>query len=126
MEEQTFKKKERLRLKRNFKRVFEKGGRLIDNNFVIIYVRNTMDYNRIAIIVNKKFGNAVVRNLIKRYIREIYRTNKTFFPIGYDFVFIPRKELSKNFKRIDYFQIKSLILKLVRKINEWKSLFSSL
>ncbi len=118
MEEQTFKKKERLRLKRNFKRVFEKGGRLIDNNFVIIYVRNTMDYNRIAIIVNKKFGNAVVRNLIKRYIREIYRTNKTFFPIGYDFVFIPRKELSKNFKRIDYFQIKSLILKLVRKINE--------
>ncbi len=126
MEGQTFKKKERLRLKRNFKNVFEKGGRLIDNNFVIIYAQNTMDYNRIGIIVNKKFGNAVVRNSVKRYIREIYRTNKTFFPIGYDFVFIPRKELSKNFKRIDYFQIKSLILKLVRKINEWKSLFSSL
>jgi len=118
MEEQTFKKKERLRLKRNFKNVFEKGGRLINNNFVIIYVRNAMDYNRIAIIVNKKFGNAVVRNLVKRYIREIYRTNKTFFPIGYDFVFIPRKELSKNFKKIDYFQMKDLILKLVRKINE--------
>ncbi|POZ93010.1 ribonuclease P protein component [Petrotoga halophila] len=118
MEGQTFKKKERLRLKRNFKNVFEKGGRLIDNNFVIIYAQNTMDYNRIGIIVNKKFGNAVVRNSVKRYIREIYRTNKTFFPIGYDFVFIPRKELSKNFKRIDYFQIKSLILKLVRKINE--------
>lgn len=124
MEGQTFKKKERLRLKRNFKNVFEKGGRLIDNNFVIIYVQNTMDYNRIGIIVNKKFGNAVVRNSVKRYIREIYRTNKTFFPIGYDFVFIPRKELSKNFKRINYSQMKSLILKLVRKISEWKSLFS--
>jgi len=124
MEEQTFKKKERLRLKRNFKNVFEKGGRLIDNNFVIIYVRNTMDYSRISIIVNKKFGNAVVRNLVKRYIREIYRTNKVFFPRGYDFIFIPRKELSKNFKRIDYFQIKRQILTLVRKINEWKSLFS--
>lgn len=124
MEGQTFKKKERLRLKRNFKNVFEKGGRLIDNNFVIIYAQNTMDYNRIGIIVNKKFGNAVVRNSVKRYIREIYRTNKTFFPIGYDFVFIPRKELSKNFKRINYSQMKSLILKLVRKISEWKSLFS--
>ncbi|ABX31338.1 ribonuclease P protein component [Petrotoga mobilis SJ95] len=116
MEGQTFKKKERLRLKRNFKNVFEKGGRLIDNNFVIIYVPNTMDYNRIAVIVNRKFGNAVVRNLIKRYIREIYRTNKTFFPLGYDFVFIPRKELSKNFKGIDYSQIKNQILKLVRKL----------
>lgn len=124
MEGQTFKKKERLRLKRNFKNVFEKGGRLIDNNFVIIYAQNTMDYNRIGIIVNKKFGNAVVRNSVKRYIREIYRTNKIFFPIGYDFVFIPRKELSKNFKRINYSQMKSLILKLVRKISEWKSLFS--
>jgi len=118
MEEQTFKKKERLRLKRNFKNVFEKGGRLIDNNFVIIYVRNTMDYNRIGIIVNKKFGNAVVRNSVKRFIREIYRTNKTFSPIGYDIVFIPRKELSKNFKRIDYFQMKGQILNLVRKIKE--------
>ncbi|HBT51740.1 ribonuclease P protein component [Petrotoga sp. SL27] len=118
MEKQTFKKKERLRLKRNFKNVFEKGGRLIDNNFVIIYVRNTMDYNRIGIIVNKKFGNSVARNSIKRLIREIYRTNKTFFPIGYDFLFIPRKELSQNFKRIDYFQMKGQILNLVRKIKE--------
>jgi len=118
MEEQTFKKKERLRLRKNFKDVFEKGGRLINNNFVIIYLRNTMDYNRIGIIVSKKFGNAVARNLVKRYIREIYRTNKTFFPTGYDIVFIPRKALSKNFKRTDYFQMNGEILTLVRNIKE--------
>ncbi|RAO99071.1 ribonuclease P [Petrotoga sp. 9PW.55.5.1] len=116
MKNQTFKKKERLRLKGNFSNVFEKGGRLLNNYLVIIYFQNGLQYNRIGIIVPKKFGNAVVRNKFKRYMREIYRKNKESFQNGFDYIFIPRKFLSKEFKRISYRKFESILLEMVRNL----------
>lgn len=118
MSDQKLRKKERLKYSRNFKRAFEKGKRVISSYFVIIYVENDLEYNRISTVVKKDFGKAIQRNKVKRYIREIYRTNKKDFPLGYDFVFIPRKSLSDNFDKISYAEIEEVILSMVKRMTK--------
>ncbi len=45
---------------------------------------------RIGITVSKKVGNAVVRNRVKRWIRECYRRGRPQFPARLDLVVVAR------------------------------------
>ncbi len=54
--------------------------------------RNT---SRFGISVKKALGGAVVRNRIKRRIREILRGNRTEIPTGWDIVIHPRATVAK-------------------------------
>ncbi len=45
---------------------------------------------RIGITVSRKVGGAVVRNRVKRWIRECYRRRKTDFPGQIDVVVVAR------------------------------------
>ncbi len=54
--------------------------------------RNT---SRFGISVKKALGGAVVRNRIKRRIREILRRNRTEIPTGWDIVIHPRVTVAK-------------------------------
>jgi ribonuclease P protein component len=54
--------------------------------------RNT---SRFGISVKKALGGAVVRNRIKRRIREILRRNRTEIPTGWDIVIHPRSSVAK-------------------------------
>ncbi len=51
--------------------------------------------SRFGISVKKALGGAVVRNLIKRRIREILRRNRTEIPTGWDIVIHPRSSVAK-------------------------------
>lgn len=45
---------------------------------------------RLGIVVGRRHGIAVRRNLFKRRLRETFRLNKERFPRGWDFVVTPR------------------------------------
>jgi len=75
----SFKKQERLTGKKNFEKLLVKGQRFHVFPFTVYwqYVANQERPVKIAISVPKrKFKKATERNLIKRRIRESYRTNK--------------------------------------------------
>lgn len=67
-----FKKTNRLLKKLDYKQTFDEGVKVVANNLVIVG-RQNQDCSRMGLIVSKKVGNAVVRNRIKRYLREAYR-----------------------------------------------------
>jgi ribonuclease P protein component len=51
--------------------------------------------SRFGISVKKALGGAVVRNRIRRRIREILRRNRTEIPSGWDIVIHPRRSVAE-------------------------------
>ena len=47
---------------------------------------NALDHSRLGLSISKQAGNAVVRNSLKRKIREAFRQLQHSLPIGYDIV----------------------------------------
>ena len=77
--DQRFPKEHRLRLKREFDRVFELGRRVHSAHFMVVAAPGPdLGHHRLGIMVSRKVGGAVARNRIKRRIREIYRTRKKY------------------------------------------------
>ncbi len=48
---------------------------------------------RIGVTVSKKVGNSPIRSLVKRWIREVFRTHKDRWPEMIDFVVIARPSI---------------------------------
>jgi len=84
----------RLRKKRDFKRIYNKGKSLATYNLVLFYYPNNCNKNRVGFSVSKKIGNAVVRNKVKRRLREIIRLKKDLKK-GFDIIIIARKPVVK-------------------------------
>ena len=51
---------------------------------------NELPFCRLGLAVSRKVGNAVVRNRIKRRLREIFRKQLKDLPLRYDFVVVAR------------------------------------
>jgi ribonuclease P protein component len=52
--------------------------------------KNRTGGNRVGFTVSKKLGKAVVRNRVRRRLREIYRTHEDRFQPGWDIVVVAR------------------------------------
>jgi ribonuclease P protein component len=92
MEKQTFGKHEKIRRKREYVTIYERGVRRYSKHFTIIRCRNKEGIRRLGITVSKKVGIAVQRNRIKRLLREFFRLNKSRFSSSQDIVIIAKKD----------------------------------
>ena len=86
-----FRPDERIRRRADFKLVYERGARLHGRYSTLFILPNTLDVGRLGVAATKKLGGAVVRNRVKRLIREVFRRNKV--APGFDIVVVPKREL---------------------------------
>ncbi len=86
-----------LKLNHIFRRLYSTNGHA--NSCLVLYARpNRLGINRVGITVGKKLGHAVVRNRIRRRLREAYRLNEGQFQPGWDIVVVGRhKALTCDF-----------------------------
>ena len=75
--DRTFARTSRLRARKQFLAVYERGQRVHSSFFVLFGVRGATSVSRLGITATKKFGHAVARNRIKRVVREIFRNNRS-------------------------------------------------
>ena len=81
--------KNRLKKKSDFERVFKKGTGYKDDSLILKTLKNNLETSRFGFIVSKKISNkAVVRNKIRRILREIIKKNLPKIKTGLDVVFI--------------------------------------
>lgn len=72
-----------------FRRLYHTSGH--GNSYLVLYAeKNRTATNRVGVTVSKKLGCAVVRNRIRRRLREIYRLNEEQFTPGWNIVVIAR------------------------------------
>lgn len=78
-----------LKLNHVFRRLYRTNG-YADSCMVLYARRNREGLNRVGITVSKKLGHAVVRNRVRRRLREVYRLNESRFAPGWDIVVVAR------------------------------------
>jgi ribonuclease P protein component len=74
--------------KAQFELVYEKGRSWAGKELVIRVLPNGLEFSRFGFAVSRQVGKAVVRNRVKRRLREILR--QTPLQPGWDIIFIAR------------------------------------
>ena len=89
-----------LKLNHIFRRLYATSGHA--NGYLVLYARkNRMNTNRVGVTVGKKLGHAVVRNRVRRRLREVYRLNEHRFAPGWDIVVVARSRcISADFGKL--------------------------
>jgi ribonuclease P protein component len=106
----TFKRQDKIRKGREYSELKITGEVFRTKRLVFNYRRSS--HSRLGVIVTKKVGNAVMRNKVKRWIREVFRTEKGVFVSPLELVVIPRSS------DLSYADIKRDFLYFSEKYNE--------
>lgn len=112
MGEYRMRKQHRLKSNDDFQKVFKNGKSFANRQLVLYYLpKQDQTYFRVGLSVSKKIGNAVVRNRVKRYLRQAFHELETDIEQAYDFVIIARNPT----KDMDYHQIKRSLTHVLSK-----------
>ena len=85
-----------------FRRIYLKGKSAVSPQLVIYCQRNRRGHSRLGVSVSTKLGCAVVRNRVRRRIREIYRLNKAKMLPGYDLIVVARvRAVETDYQKLD-------------------------
>lgn len=110
-------KKNRLKLKKDFEQVFKQGKGFKQNFLFMKVIENGLDETRFGFVVSKKISNkAVIRNKIKRQLREIIRNQINQIKKGLDIVLIVLPGIENK----DFQEIEQTVNKLLKKANTIK------
>ena len=108
--QETYPKSERLTKRAEYLDVYDKGERLMNSAF-ICFIVHTGSNRKFGLAVSRKVGGAVQRNRVKRFIREMYRTNRKAMKNQNNIVIIARPKAAT----LDYHQCCKAISQLFQK-----------
>ena len=90
----TFSPEYRLRCRRDYGLVRDRGRKRHTPHYIVIVMHRTCGPTRLGLTVSRKVGGAVVRNRVKRLLREFFRTRYEQLPHHADISIIAKKGAS--------------------------------
>jgi ribonuclease P protein component len=87
----SFPKAARILKRSEYIRLSKTGTKIQNRHFIFLYSRSCREYLRIGITVSRKVGDAVVRNRIKRLIRENFRRMRPMIVGAWDINIIAKR-----------------------------------
>jgi ribonuclease P protein component len=101
----------RVRANERFQEIRKQGESYNSELLVMCVLTNGLPYSRFGFSVSTRIGGAVVRNRIKRRLREAVRLRMQQIEPGWDMVFIAKQPIRKA----DYHQIDAACARLLRR-----------
>lgn len=115
------KKEQRIKKNEEFSHVFKHGHSVANRQFVLYMLPKEGQANfRLGLSVSKRVGNAVTRNRLKRYIREVFQSKKDQLVASVDYVVIARKPAAEM--RLS--EVEQSLLHVMRKARAFKQTHS--
>ncbi|MFZ2146449.1 MAG: ribonuclease P protein component [Sedimentisphaerales bacterium] len=102
MKQFSFPKKKRLINNRQFKAVLADGLRLNNRLLTLYMAENNCGYPRLGISISKSCGSAVVRNRLKRLLREAFRQSQDRIPADFDYLLMISPQWQKKLCRVGF------------------------
>lgn len=81
--------------KAQFDAVYRAGKRRSSSHFTAFVLANNLPRSRFGFSIKKALGGAVVRNRIRRRLRELARLHRKEIPAGWDIVIHPKSSVAK-------------------------------
>ena len=78
-----------------FDAVYRAGKRRSSSHFTVFFRANELPHSRFGFSIKKALGGAVVRNRMRRRLREIVRCHRMEIPAGWDIVIHPKSSLAR-------------------------------
>lgn len=104
-------KRNRIKKNEEFQDVFKNGVSVANRQFVIYLLEKPGQTEfRIGLSVSKKIGKAVVRNQIKRYVRQVFLELKDDLKQNLDYIIIARKPTAV----MDFHEVQKSLLHVLK------------
>ena len=85
-----------------FRRIYHKGRSAVSPYMVVYCLKNREGASRLGVTVSRKLGHAVVRNRVRRRLREIYRLNRDKMQPGWDVIVVGRSRgISGDYRKMN-------------------------
>jgi ribonuclease P protein component len=78
----------------DFDAVYRAGKRRSSSHFTVFFRTNGLPQSRFGFSIKKALGGAVVRNRIRRRLREMVRCHRLEIPAGWDIVIHPKSAVA--------------------------------
>jgi ribonuclease P protein component len=95
-EDLKFPRAARLVRRGEFDAVYRTGKRRSNSHFTVFFRANQLPQSRFGFSIKKALGGAVVRNRIRRRVREIVRCHRQEIAAGWDIVIHPKKVCQRS------------------------------
>jgi len=93
-------KKVILNRRNDVKKLFRYGSKISSGNISAFYIHSSA--RQVAFHISVNVGISIIRNKIKRYLRESYRRNKDLFPENISIIFrISKPVISPSYQSIE-------------------------
>ena len=93
----------------DFDAVYRAGKRRSNSHFTVFFRANQLPQSRFGFSIKKALGGAVLRNRIRRRVREIVRCHRLEIPAGWDIVIHPKN----NVANADFAPLTAELLRLM-------------
>lgn len=105
------KRENRLKKNKHFNYIYKHGESKRAGNVVLVYTKLKFKPFKVGFSVSNKIGKSVVRNKVKRRMREAFNQLRGLVDKRYNYIFVAREGIDE----LGFFEIKENMLSAIKK-----------